>query len=70
MTTYLKARTMELPALALVCGKSKGITWSPMASPHLTVEAAAMARALLAGSGLVRGRRAQDSVRQSGPFMI
>jgi hypothetical protein len=34
MTTYLKARTMELPALALVCGKSKGITWSPMASPY------------------------------------
>ena len=60
MTNYLKERTMELPALVLVCGKSNGHHLEPDGLAALTVEAAAMARALLGGADLIRGRRAQD----------
>jgi hypothetical protein len=60
MTNYLKALTMELPALALVCGKSGGHHLEPDGLVALTAEAAAMARALLAGADWIRGRRAHD----------
>lgn len=60
MTNYLKARTMELLALALVCGKSNGHRLEPDGRAAPTAEAAAMARALLAGADWIRGRRAHD----------
>jgi hypothetical protein len=70
MTNYLKALTMELPALALVCGKSGG--------HHLEPDGLAAFDSRGSGDGqgaAGRGRpdsRAgrQDSVRQSRPFMI
>jgi methylamine---glutamate N-methyltransferase subunit C len=55
-TNYLKALTMELTALARVCGKSDVHNLEPEDLAALTVEAAAMAKVPPAGTDWIPGR--------------
>ncbi len=55
VANYLRAMTMEVTALARACGKSDVHHLEPEDLAALTVEAAAMARVPLAGTGWVPG---------------
>ena len=55
MANYLRAVTMEVTALARACGKSDVHHLEPEDLVALTVEAAAMARVPLAGTGWIPG---------------
>jgi glutamate synthase domain-containing protein 2 len=56
VTNYLRALTMEVTALARACGKSSVHHLEPEDLAALTVEAAAMARVPLAGTGWIPGQ--------------
>jgi methylamine---glutamate N-methyltransferase subunit C len=55
VANYLRATTMEVTALARACGKSDVHHLEPEDLVALTVEAAAMARVPLAGTGWIPG---------------
>ncbi len=55
VANYLRALTMEVTALARACGKSSVHHLEPEDLAALTVEAAAMARVPLAGTGWIPG---------------
>ena len=55
VANYLRAVTMEVTALARACGKSDVHHLEPEDLAALTVEAAAMARVPLAGTGWIPG---------------
>jgi methylamine---glutamate N-methyltransferase subunit C len=57
MTSYLKALTMELTAIARACGKSNVHNLEPDDLAALTIEAAAMAKVPLAGTDWIPGSR-------------
>ena len=55
LRNYLTVMTLELQTLARACGKSHVLNLEPEDLAALTVEAAAMARVPLAGTGWIPG---------------